>query len=199
MSNLSRAHDERPVRSWGVQGGASSLLVEAPKAPDGTADMARQASIPRRAYSFTMKVIVQGKQMRATAALRNYVGEHVLQRLRRFYDSEAAELRVEVGRDNWNRGESRECHMTFRMPGAMTIEIEESLPDLYGAIDLAADRLVRVAKKQIDRMRRPKGHHKYRPLGTVAAEHGVRSGVLAEQLPSARAFRTVERQLKRKR
>jgi ribosomal subunit interface protein len=141
-----------------------------------------------------MKLIVQGKQMRATAALRQYTEEHVVQRLQRFYDSEAAELRVELGRENRNRGESRECHMTFRMPGAQAIEIEETLPDLYGAIDVAADRLVRATKKQLERMRQPKGHHKYRPLGTVAAEGGVRRG-LAEQLPSARAFRTVERQL----
>ena len=145
-----------------------------------------------------MKLIVQGKQMRATAALRQYAEEHVLKRLKRFYDSEAAELRVEFGKENRNRGESRECHLTFRMPGAKTIEIEESLPDLYGAIDLAADRLVRVAKKQIERMRQPKGHHKYRPLGTVAAEGGVRHG-LAEQLPSAKAFREVQRQLARAR
>ena len=145
-----------------------------------------------------MKVIVQGKQMRATAALRSYVDEHVLQRLRRFYDSEAAELRVEVGRDNWNRGESRECHMTFRMPGARTIEIEESLPDLYGAIDLAADRLVRVAKKELQRMRRPKGRHKEHPLATVAAEGGVPAGLL-EELPAGKAFRQIEKGISRRR
>ena len=145
-----------------------------------------------------MKMIVQGKQMRATQALRSYVEEHVLKRLRRFYDSEAAELRVEVGKENRNRGESRECHMTFRMPGARAIEIEEALPDLYGAIDLCADRLVRVAKKELGRMRRPKGRHKEHPLASVAAEGGVPAGLL-EDLPTGKAFRQIERRMSARR
>ena len=41
-----------------------------------------------------MKLIVQGKQMRVSTALKRYAEEHVLQPLRRFYDNEAAELRV---------------------------------------------------------------------------------------------------------
>src|SRR2546430_13769760 len=96
-----------------------------------------------------MKVIVQGKQMRITEGLRRYAEKHVVRPLRRFYDNEAAELRVEVGRDNGNRGESKECHLTFRMPGARTIQIEESTPDVYACLELAADRLVRVAKEEL--------------------------------------------------
>src|SRR3982750_2039381 len=114
-----------------------------------------------------MKVIVQGKQMRITEGLRRYAEEHVVQPLRRFYDNEAAELRVELGRDNGNRGESKECHLTLRMPGARTIQIEESTQDPYASLDVAGDRLVRAAKKELERMRRPKGRHKYRPLATV--------------------------------
>src|SRR3954453_13189663 len=99
-----------------------------------------------------MKLIVQGKQMRVSAGLKRYAEEHVLQPLRRFYDNEAAELRVEVGRDNANRGESKECHLTLRMPGARTIQIEETTPDVYGCLDVAADRLGRVAKKGLGGM-----------------------------------------------
>ncbi len=134
-----------------------------------------------------MKLIVQGKQMRVSQGLRRYAEEHVLQPLRRFYDNEAAELRVEVGRDNANRGESKECHLTLRMPGARTIQIEETTPDVYGALDVAADRLVRVAKKELGKMRRPKGRHKEHPLATVVAEGGVPGG-LVEDLPNGRAL-----------
>jgi ribosomal subunit interface protein len=134
-----------------------------------------------------MKLIVQGKQMRVTAGLKAYAQEHVVRPLRRFYDNEAAELRVEVGLDNANRGESRQCHLTLRMPGARTIQIEESTPDVYGSLDLAADRLVRVAKKELARMRRPKGRRKAHPLSTVVAEGGVPGG-LVEDLPNGRAF-----------
>ena len=138
-----------------------------------------------------MKLIVQGKQMRVSEGLRRYAQEHVVKPLRRFYDNEAAELRVEVGIDNRNRGESKQCHLTFRMPGARTIQIEETTPDVYGALDVAADRLVRVAKKELDKMRRPKGHHKEHPLATVVAEGGVPGG-LVEDLPNGRALRDLE-------
>jgi ribosomal subunit interface protein len=140
-----------------------------------------------------MKLIVQGKQMRVSEGLKRYAQEHVLEPLRRFYDNEAAELRVEVGRENANRGESRQCHLTFHMPGAKTIQIEESTPDVYGCLDVAADRLVRVAKKQLGKMRRPRGRHKEHPLATVVAEGGVPGG-LVEDLPDGRALDGVERQ-----
>ncbi|MGZ6141743.1 MAG: ribosome hibernation-promoting factor, HPF/YfiA family [Myxococcales bacterium] len=126
-----------------------------------------------------MKLIVQGKQMRVSAGLRSYAEEHLVRPLRRFYDNEAAELRVEVGRVNGHRGESRECHLTLHMPGVKTIQIEESTPDVYGALDVAADRLVRVAKKELAKMRRPKGRHKAHPLATSE---------LFEDLPNGRAL-----------
>src|SRR3954469_11853713 len=145
-----------------------------------------------------MKLIVQGKQMRVSAGLKRYAEEHVLQPLKRFYDNEAAELRVEVGRDNANRGESRECHLTLHMPGAKTIQIEESTPDVYGCLDVAADRLVRVAKKQLGKMRRPTGRHKEHPLATVVAEGGVPGG-LVEDLPNGRAFAGIAKQRRARR
>ena len=145
-----------------------------------------------------MKLIVQGKQMRVSAGLKRYAEEHVVQPLRRFYDNEAAELRVELGKDNGNRGESSQCHLTLRMPGARTIQIEESTPDVYGALDVAADRLVRVAKKELAKMRRPKGRHKAHPLATTVAEGGVPGG-LVDDLPSGKAFRRIEKPARKRR
>src|SRR5438874_2080615 len=144
-----------------------------------------------------MKLIVQGKQMRISAGLKRYAEEHLVQPLRRFYDNEAAELRVEVGRDNGNRGESKECHLTLRMPGAKTIQIEESTPDVYGCLDVAADRLVRVAKKELEKMRQGKGRHKEHPLATTVAEGGIPGGLL-EDLPNGRALERVEKPMRRK-
>ncbi len=147
-----------------------------------------------------MKLIVQGKQMRVSDGLKRYAQQHVLEPLRRFYDNQAAELRVEVGRDNANRGESKQCHLTLHMPGARTIQIEETTPDVYGCLDVAADRLVRVTKKELGRMRRPKGRHKEHPLATVVAEGGVPGG-LVEDLPNGRALAGVtrERRVRRRR
>ena len=125
-----------------------------------------------------MKVIIQGKQLRLSEGMKSYAEEHVVRPLRRFYDNEAAELRVELGRANGGRGEARECHLTFHMPGAKTIQIEESTTDVYGSLDLAADRLVRTAKKELARMRQPGRRHKAHPLATTAMEGG-----LVEDLP----------------
>ena len=69
------------------------------------------------------------------------------------------------------------------MPGAKTIQIEETTPDPYASMDAAADRLVRAAKKELERMRWPKGRHKEHPLATVVAEGGVPAG-LVEDLPN---------------
>ncbi len=145
-----------------------------------------------------MKVLITGKQLKLSEGLKRYAEKHVVRPLRRFYDNEAAELRVEMGRISGSRGEAQECHLTLHMPGAKTIQIEESLPDLFGCLDVAGDRLARSAKRALERMRQPKGHHKYRPLGSVAAEGGVPRG-LVESLPSARAFRAVEKTLRRAR
>ena len=134
-----------------------------------------------------MKVIIQGKQMRLSAGIKNYAQEHVVAQLARFYDNEAAELRVELGDARGSKGgPDKECHLTLRMPGARTIQIEESTQDPYASLDVAGDRLVRAAKKEIERMRRPTGRHKYRPLATVVAEGGVPAG-LVEDLPNGRS------------
>ena len=134
-----------------------------------------------------MKVIIQGKQMRLSAGIKNYAQEHVVAQLTRFYDNEAAELRVELGDERGSKGGlDKECHLTLRMPGARTIQIEESTQDPYASLDAAGDRLIRAAKKEIERMRRPPGRHKYRPLATVVAEGGVPGG-LVEDLPNGRA------------
>jgi ribosomal subunit interface protein len=139
-----------------------------------------------------MKVIVQGKQLRLSQGIKSYVDEHMVEPLRRFYDNEAAELRVEFGRGNGNRGEAKECHVTFHMPGGRTLQIEEETSDLYGGLDNAADRLLRNVKKELGRMRTPSRRHKEHPLSTVAAEGGVPAGLI-EDLPAGRAFRRIEK------
>ena len=131
--------------------------------------------------------------MRLSQGMKNYAEEHVVGPLRRFYDNEAAELRVELGDARGSKGGlDKECHLTLHMPGARTIQIEESTQDPYASLDAAGDRLVRAAKKELGRMRRPKGRHKYRPLATVVAEGGVPAG-LVEDLPNGRSTGTVPR------
>ena len=101
-----------------------------------------------------MKVLISGKQMKVSDSLKRYVDEHVVRPLTRFYDNEAAELRVEIGDSRPGKGgEDIECHMTLHMPGSKTVQIEETTQDPYASVDAAAQRLVRVVHKELDKMR----------------------------------------------
>ncbi len=132
-----------------------------------------------------MKLIIQGKQLRLSRGLKSYAQKHLVGPLNRFYDNEAAELRVELGDVNGSKGGvDKECHLTLHMPGARTIQIEETTPDPYASMDSARDRLVRAAKKELERMRRPSRRHKEHPLATAVAEGGVPGGLI-EDLPNA--------------
>jgi ribosomal subunit interface protein len=125
-----------------------------------------------------MKLIVQGKQMRVGTNLRRYAEEHLLSPLRRFYDSEAAELRVEIGHANGHGAQSREVHLTLRMPGRKVIQIEETTPDAFAGLDAAADRLMNSAKKQISRQR-ARGNDRLRRTAEA-----LKSSPVVEDLPS---------------
>lgn len=134
-----------------------------------------------------MKVLIQGKHLKVSDDLKAYVQERLIVPLTRFYDDEAAEVRVEFGDNNGPKGgRDKEVHLTFRMPGARTIQIEEATTDLYASLDVASDRLIRVVKKELGRMREPVGH-KEKPLGSVVAEGGVPGGLL-EDLPFGDLF-----------
>jgi ribosome-associated translation inhibitor RaiA len=125
-----------------------------------------------------MKLIVQGKQMRLGAGLKRYAEEHVLLPLSRFYNDEAAELRIEVGKANGHGEASREVHLTLHMPGRKTIQIEETTPDPFAALDAAADRLVRTAKKEIARSRDRGGVKARRTAATL------KRSTVVENLPT---------------
>lgn len=131
-----------------------------------------------------MKVQIQGKQMTVPNELQRYVRERLVGPLTHLYDSTAAELRVEFGDTNGTKGgRDKECHLTFWMPMAPVIQIEELTQDPYASLDVATDRLLRIVKRELERMRhRPKGHHKYKPLGTTVAQGAIPSGTL-ESLP----------------
>jgi ribosome-associated translation inhibitor RaiA len=105
-----------------------------------------------------MKVQIQGKQMRLSRALKSYAYDRLIEPLTHFYDRPAAELRIELGDNNGPKGgNDRECHLTLRMPGRSTLQVEVSTPDSYSSIDAASERLIRACKRELTRMRQPKG------------------------------------------
>jgi ribosomal subunit interface protein len=118
-----------------------------------------------------VKVILQGKQLRLTEGLKRYAEKHLVRQLSRFVDDPASELRVELGRVNASKGGAEtECHLTLRLSGSRVLQVEETTADAYASLDLAAERLVRVAKEELARKRRPFGRHRTHPLARSRAQ-----------------------------
>jgi ribosomal subunit interface protein len=51
------------------------------------------------------------------------------------------------------RGVDKRCHVTMSMPPSTSISVEESLADLYAAVDGAADRASRAVTRELGRRR----------------------------------------------
>ncbi len=132
-----------------------------------------------------MKIHIQGKHMKVPDELKSYVAERLVAPLARFYDHSAAELRVEFGDTNGPKGgEDKECHLTLRMPGGNTLQIEETTRDAYASLDAASERLVRACKRELSRMRLHAGHRQEHPLASAVIDGAVPGG-LVEDLPDA--------------
>ncbi len=103
-----------------------------------------------------MKVLVKGVHVKLTKGLKEYVQEHLVEPIEHFYQDEAAEIEVHLCDNNGPKGgEDRECRVTIRMPGSAAIHVTEMSDSLHKSIDLARDRISRVAKREIEKKRRP--------------------------------------------
>jgi ribosomal subunit interface protein len=117
-----------------------------------------------------MKVIVQARHIELSSALRDYCEAHLVEHIRRFYDSEAAQLVIQFSDANGTKGgNDQEVHLTFYMPNARAIHVEQVTDDAFKSLDLARDRLIRRIKEEIRRWREPGHGPLERPLGRSAA------------------------------
>lgn len=115
-----------------------------------------------------MKVIMRGVHLSLTEGIKAHVMEHLVAPLERFYNNEAAELDVHLVDNNGPKGgQDKECRVTAFMPGGSPIHVTEVTDDIYKSIDLARDRLERLAKRELEKMRTPSGHGMDKPLGRV--------------------------------
>lgn len=125
-----------------------------------------------------MQVIVKGRHMDLTDALKAHAEEKLGNSLMRIFDGPAAKIEIELGevgdhKDNLNM----ECRVTVFMPKGKTINISEVADDMYKAIDNAHDRLLNQVKREQERRR---GTHRKR----VEAER-ARAQTARENLTTA--------------
>ncbi|HUB07134.1 MAG TPA: HPF/RaiA family ribosome-associated protein [Myxococcales bacterium] len=107
-----------------------------------------------------MILVVRTQGQKLDDTIREFVRRRIVDRLERFYDREAAVLTIElIGRATPKRDNQPECRLTLRMPGARAQRVEQAGADMLSAIDLAGDRLERLAKRELARLREHHRHH----------------------------------------
>ena len=108
-----------------------------------------------------MQVIVKGRHIALTPALKAQAEEKLGKAIMRVFDRPAAKVEIELGDlGNARDGRNKECRVTVFMPKGKTIVISEVAEDMYKAIDLAHDRLIhqikRARTKKVDTARNRK-------------------------------------------
>jgi putative sigma-54 modulation protein len=118
-----------------------------------------------------MKTIVKGVHLKLSKRLRDYVQEHLVEPMVHFCDSAAAEIEVHLADTNGPKGGvDKECRATVRIPNSKTLHVTEASDDIYKSIAFARDRLERMAKREIQKMRRGTGHRIGKPASRLAPD-----------------------------
>lgn len=116
-----------------------------------------------------MHIDIQARDFWLTTALRKHVERRLGFALSTRYDR-ISRIRVRLYDVNGPRGGSdKRCHLHVVIPGQADVVIVDTQPDLYAAIDRAADRVGRAVSRRLARLRRKE-------------RSGVPSGSMAQAL-----------------
>jgi ribosome-associated translation inhibitor RaiA len=133
-----------------------------------------------------MKLSIHAHHLSVPKDLPEFLQKHVTRPLARVFDDPAAELAVHLGDARPAKGGvDQECRISFRMPGARTLHVESVADDLYKALLDAGDRLKRLVKRNLEKMRAPARTKTHRPLGRTWRERSSRRGTTPDGEPSA--------------
>ena len=128
-----------------------------------------------------MQVIVKARHTTLTPALRAHATDKLGTAVMRIFDRPAAKIEIELSELVARNGEDKECRVTLFMPKAPTVCITEIDDDMYKAIDLAQDRLLKQIKRQRGRKRQTK---KTRRMAQAKRNQTMRENLsLVEEAP----------------
>lgn len=136
-----------------------------------------------------LHVIVQGKHIAVTPALREYA-EEKLGRIARYFDHvQEAQVVLSVERRRGDVGRAQVVEVTVRGDGVL-LRGEEASADMYASIDLVVEKLkkqiARYRSRFIDRRRLEESRKKTRAL--VAADRALRAGPREPQIVRTKRF-----------
>jgi ribosome-associated translation inhibitor RaiA len=133
-----------------------------------------------------MRLSIHAHHLTLPPDLPEFLQKHVTTPLARLHDGPAAELSVHLGDERPRRGGvDQHCKVSFRMPGTRTLHVETTDDDIHKALLDAADRLKRLVRRELEKMRAPTRKPMHRPLGRTWRERSSRSGVTPGGDPAA--------------
>ncbi len=125
-----------------------------------------------------MKLSIHTHHLALPPDAPEFLRKHVTRPLARLFDDPAAELAVHLGDSRPSKGGvDQECRLSFRIPGTRTLHVESTQEDLYKALLDATDRLKRLLKRELGKMRSGSRKPVHRPLGRTYRERSSRRGV----------------------
>ena len=132
-----------------------------------------------------MKLTIHAHHLTLPPDLPAFLEKHVTRPLARLFDDSAAELEVHLGDERPRRGGvDQECRLSFRMPNARTLHVEATEDDVHKALLGCADRLKRLVRRELSKMRAPARKPMHRPLGRTWRERSSRAGVTPDGDPA---------------
>jgi ribosome-associated translation inhibitor RaiA len=132
-----------------------------------------------------MKLVIHAHHLALPPDLGPFLEKHVTRPLARVFDGSAVELSVHLGDARPQKGGvGQECKLSFHLPGARTMHVESVQADLYEALLDAAERLKRLVKREVAKMRSGTRKPMHRPLGRSWRERSSRSGTTPEGEPA---------------
>lgn len=125
-----------------------------------------------------MKLTIHAHHLALPSDLPAFLDKHLTRPLARLFDGPAAELSVHLADARPRRGGvDQECRLSFRIPNARTLHVEAREDDLHKALLDAAERLKRLVRRELEKMRSPARKPVHRPLGRTWRERSSRRGV----------------------
>lgn len=138
-----------------------------------------------RAHREGMRLSIHAHHLALPPDLPTFLDKHVTRPLARLLDDPAAELSVHLGDARPKRGGVyQECRLSFRIPNARTVHVEAVEDDLHKALLDAADRLKRLVRRELGKMRAPAGKPVHRPLGRTWRMVSTRRGMTPDGEPA---------------
>jgi ribosome-associated translation inhibitor RaiA len=133
-----------------------------------------------------MRLSIHTQHLSLPPDLPAFLEKHVTRPLARIFDDASAELSIHLGDARPRRGGvDQECRISFHFPRSRTLHVKSVEDDLHKALLGAAERLKRLVKRELGKMRTPSRKPMHRPLGRTWRERSTRRGVTPDGDPAA--------------